>query len=92
MKYLSGDDMFVLMADSSCQGYRTVETKQQIRPLVKYHVINLQSQLLSVDRIFESFLTELWLIARIKAADRLAPKHRETGKSALAVTAPLLLL
>ena len=43
---------------------------------------------LSVDRIFESFLTELWLIARIKAADRLAPKHRETGKSVLAVTTP----
>ena len=56
----------------------------------KYSVANL-----SVEQILQSFLIELWLIARIKAADRLAPKQRETGKSlqlAAAVTAPAPLL
>ena len=45
--------MFVLLADSSCQGYGTVETKQQLCSLVKYHVDNFQSKLICWSDIWE---------------------------------------
>ena len=85
------------MADCSYQGRRSIGPKIANIPCGAisrggggYFMANL-----SVEQICQSFLIELWLIARIKAADRLAPKQRETGKSlplAAAVTAPALLL
>ena len=63
--------MFVLLADSSCQGYGTVETKQQLCSLVKYHVDNFQSKLI--------FWSDIWEFSHRTVADCSYQGRRSIG-------------